>query len=309
MNNNNLISIVIPLYNEAKALKQVIKQVVSAIEHKIPFYEIILIDDGSTDGTWEEIKKLKEKLPSIKAVKFTRNFGKEAAILGGLKKSKGRAVIVMDADLQHPPDLVPEMVKIWETTGIPVVEAVKSQRQKENQIKRVSINFFYKIFSSLSGINLKDDTDFKLLDRKIVNLYLDMPERFRFFRGLIKWLGYKHAVIHFTPPPRQFGHSKWDIIKLLGFAWDSIIAFSAIPLRVIAFLGLFILLIAIFIGVKALYLRFTGEAVAGFTTVIMLQLLIGSSLMIAMGIVGEYLAKIYEETKKRPSYVVEEETE
>jgi len=309
MNSKNLISIVIPVYNEAKGLKQFIMQLISAIEKKISLYEIILIDDGSKDETWQEIKKLKQNVPCIKAIKFTRNFGKEAAILAGLKKSKGRAVIVMDADLQHPPDLIPQMVKIWESTGILIVEAVKKQRQKENQIKRILTNIFYKIFNLLSGINLKDNTDFKLLDCKVVDIYLEMPERFRFFRGLIKWLGYKHAVIYFNPPPRQIGHSKWDFLKLFNFAWQSIVAFSPIPLRVITFLGIFILLLAIFIGLKTLYLKFIGRAVRGFSTVIMLQLVIGSSLMIGLGILGEYIAKIYEEIKKRPLYVVEKEIE
>ncbi len=309
MNDKEIISIVIPVYNEAHIVKQCIMEVISGVEKKIPCYEIILIDDGSKDKTWQEIKRLKQKLPCIKAIRFTRNFGKEAAIVAGLKKSKGRAVIVMDADLQHPPSLIPEMVKIWQTTGIPVIEAVKRQRQAENQIKRFFTCVFYKVFNALTGINLNNYTDFKLLDRKVVNTYLCMPERFRFFRGLIKWVGYKYAVIYFSPPPRKSGHSKWSFKKLLNFAWQSIVAFSSIPLRIIAFLGVFILLIAGFISLRTIYLKLTGKAIAGFTTVILLQLIIGSSLMIALGIIGEYLAKIYEETKKRPLYIVEEELE
>jgi dolichol-phosphate mannosyltransferase len=266
--------------------------------------EMIVIDDGSTDGTWQVLEKLAEQLPGVKALQFSRNFGKEAAICAGVAYSSGQACIVIDSDLQHPPELIPEMVRLWRDERWDIVEGIKTTRGTEPLINKISARFFYRTLSRLSGYDLYGSSDFKLLDRKVIEAWLDMRERNTFFRGMIAWLGYRRKQISFSVPTRRLTQSRWSFFSLFRLAVIAITAFSSLPLQAVTVLGGLFLLCAILFSGYALLLYFTGLALPGFTTVIILEMLIGGVLMISLGIIGTYVAQIYQEVKYRPRYVV-----
>jgi len=268
--------------------------------------EMIVIDDGSTDDTWQVLERVAAQLPGLKALRFSRNFGKEAAICAGLTYSRGQACIVIDSDLQHPPELIPEMVRIWRDEHWDIVEGIKKTRGTEPLINRIGARFFYRTLSGLSGYNLYGSSDFKLLDRKVIDAWLDMRERNTFFRGMISWLGYRQKQITFSVPKRRLTQSRWSFFSLFRLAVIAITAFSSLPLQVVTLLGGLFLLCAILFSGYALLLYFTGLALPGFTTVIILEMLIGGVLMISLGIIGTYIAQIYQEVKYRPRYVVSE---
>jgi polyisoprenyl-phosphate glycosyltransferase len=298
------ISIVIPVYNEANVLPYTIKVIIEHLNH-IKQFEIIIIDDGSTDNTWEVLIDLTERYQFVRAVRFARNFGKEAAIYAGLQNSLGAAAVVIDADMQHPPDLIPKMIEIWRQGKVYIVEAIKELRQPENALKRLGAKIFYGMFTQL-GLKLRHSTDYKLLDRIVIDQYLNFPERRRFFRGLTTWMGFKKESVSFIPDNRDvsFGKSRWSLLELFNMARYSLLAFTTIPLRIVTYLGGITLVISIFLSLQTLWNKFNGHAVEGFTTVILIQLFIGSIVMISLGLIGEYLSCVYEEIKGRPVYIV-----
>ncbi len=268
-------------------------------------YEVILIDDGSTDNSWNVIKALKDQFSMIVAARFTRCFGKEAAIRAGCEMAQGKSVILLDADLQHPPSLIPQMLHIWQSENVDIVEAVKNEDIRQGG-KSWYRNLYFKINSLFTGLNLRGASDFKLLDRKVVNAYLNLPERNLFFRGLVSWFGYRTISIPFTPEERPSGKSKWPLWKLARLALTSITSFSSTLLHVITLLGFVFVSLSAALGIQTLYNKISGNAVSGFTTVILLLLIIGSAIMLALGVIGEYLALIYHEVKKRPLYYIDE---
>jgi polyisoprenyl-phosphate glycosyltransferase len=298
------ISIVVPVYNEANVLPYTIKNIIEHLNH-IKEFEIIIIDDGSTDNTWGVLIDLTERYPFVRAVKFARNFGKEAAIYAGLQNSLGAAAIVIDADMQHPPDLIPKMIEIWGQEKVCIVEAIKEIRQPENALRRLGARMFYGMFTRL-GLKLKHSTDYKLLDRIVIDQYIKFPERNRFFRGLTTWMGFRKASVSFIPDNRDaaFGKSRWSLLELFNMARCSLLAFTTIPLRIVTWLGGITLVISILLSLQTLWNKFNGHAVEGFTTVILIQLFIGSIMMISLGLIGEYLSCVYEEIKGRPIYIV-----
>src|SRR5438445_8025249 len=265
-----------------------------------------VIDDGSTDSTWRGVEKLAGQIPELKALRFSRNFGKEAAICAGLAYSSGQACIVIDSDLQHPPELIPEMVRLWREEHWDIVEGIKKTRGTEPLINRIGARFFYRTLSGLSGYNLYGSSDFKLLDRKVIEAWLDMRERNTFFRGMISWLGYRRQQIIFSVPKRRLTQSRWSFFSLFRLAVIAITAFSSLPLQAVTILGGLFLLGAITFSISVMPIYFLGLAFPGFTTVIVLELLIGGVLMISLGIIGTYIAQIYQEVKYRPRYVVAE---
>ena len=268
--------------------------------------EMIVIDDGSTDSTWPALEKLAGQMPELKALRFSRNFGKEAAICAGLAYSSGQACIVIDSDLQHPPELIPEMVRLWRQEHWEIVEGIKKTRGSESLINRIGARFFYRTLSGLSGYNLYGSSDFKLLDRKVIDAWLDLRERNTFFRGMVSWLGYRRNQITFSVPRRRLTQSRWSFLGLFRLAVIAITAFSSLPLQAVTILGGLFLLCAMLFSGYALVMYFIGLAFPGFTTVIILELLIGGVLMISLGIIGTYIAQIYQEVKYRPRYVVAE---
>jgi glycosyltransferase involved in cell wall biosynthesis len=305
---NKKISIVIPAYNEAITLPVLIRGITENLSKMGIDFEIIVIDDGSEDDTWGALKSCFREYKQLRCIRFTRNFGKEAAIYAGLKMSLGTAAVVMDADLQHPPDLLPEMIRIWERTGVHIVEAVKEKRQEESGIRAMGSYVFYFLFLKAAGLDLRNSSDYKLLDRKFIEQYLNLHENIRFFRGLTKWFGYSSYVIYYSPSDR-FGEkkkSRWTTKSLFEFARNSLISFSVIPLRFVTWLGFATFLTSLMLGVQTLWMKISGLAVEGFTTVILVTLGIGSVIMMSLGLIGEYIARIYEEVKHRPIYVIGE---
>ena len=279
-------------------------EVVSGImeREKIPF-ELVFVNDGSRDQTWEMIEKAAEKNTHVTGIRFSRNFGKESAIFAGLANAEGDCIAVMDCDLQHPPETLVEMYRLWEQ-GYEVVEGVKRSRGKESVLHRASAGMFYKIMSKAVQIDMSRASDFKLMDRKAVEALLSMPERNAFFRALSSWVGYRTTSVEFDVQERTEGESKWSTWSLIKYAVRNIVGFSSAPLQMITVAGVLTLFFAIVLGIQSLVKYFCGHALEGFTTVILLLLIIGSLIMLSLGIIGIYIAKIYEEVKVRPRYFI-----
>ena len=299
-----LISVIIPLYNEGANLHLFLADVRAAMATTGCPFELILIDDGSPDDTWKVISDEAGALPAIRAVRLSRNFGKELALCAGLERARGEAMVLMDGDGQHPPALLPDMLRLWQTTGADIVEAVKVKRGPESLSGKLGALLFYIILNKLSGFDLKGASDFKLMNRKAINAWLELQERNVFFRGMTAWLGFTTVRIPFEVARRSAGKSSWSYLKRLRLAVTGLTAFSSFPLQLVTLAGALFFVFAVLLGAQTLYLKLAGRAVSGFATVILLELIIGSSLMISLGIVGEYLARIYEEVKGRPRYVV-----
>jgi dolichol-phosphate mannosyltransferase len=303
-----LISIVIPVYNEAKQIRESIRAIYEILQKNTIPHEFVLIDDGSKDNSWSILTELIIEFPGTQAIRFSRNFGKEAALCAGLDAVRGDAALIMDADLQHPPEIIPEMVRLWKN-GYEIIEGVKTSRGKEKLSNRLFARLFYDILQRSSGFDLHNASDFKLLDAKVVAAWRQMPERHTFFRGMAAWVGFQRTTIPFVVAERQKGSSKWSKLRLFKLAVTAITSFSSIPLQIVTFLGIIFLLGAIPLVFQTLYLKFKGIALSGFTTVIVLLLIIGSILMISLGIIGMYIAKIFEAVKYRPRYLVAEKLE
>jgi polyisoprenyl-phosphate glycosyltransferase len=308
-NKHILISVVVPVFNEGQIIRTTLQEITREIEKISCAYEIIIIDDGSTDDTWKVICELAEQYPALRAIRLSRNFGKESALFAGIELSKGSAVIVMDADLQHPPSLIPQMLDAWKKGEVEIVEAVKTDRGDEKFMNRVGAGLFYAILNKFTGYDLKGASDFKLMDRRAADALLDMRERTLFFRGMSAWLGFRRVKIPFEVQNRVGSRSKWTTPGLVRLALNAVTSFSSLPLYLITLMGYMFLVFAILFGGYAFFLKISGIALSGFTTVILLLLIIGSLLMISLGIIGEYIARIYEEIKGRPRYVIAEKIE
>lgn len=298
-----VLSVILPAYNEEKMIPKAAKTISEILNaEKIP-YELVFVDDGSGDHTWEQIQKAAKEDCRITGVHFSRNFGKEAAMMAGLANAKGACCAVMDCDLQHPPETLVEMYRLWEQ-GYEIVEGVKRSRGRESALHRASAGLFYKIISRAIKIDMSRASDFKLMDRKAVDALLEMPERNAFFRALSSWVGYETASVEFDVREREEGESKWSTWSLVRYAVTNIVAFSSAPMQCVTFAGVFVLIMAVVLAIQTLAKYFMGHAVEGFTTVILLILFIGSIIMISLGIIGYYISKIYEEVKGRPRYLI-----
>lgn len=300
------ISVVVPAHNEAEGIANSIHTIIDVINNCITDWEIIVIDDGSTDTTFNQVAELSLRDNRIKALRLSRNFGKEAAIMAGLKMTSGDAVITIDADLQHPPQIIPSMIEKWRS-GAQIVDAVKRSRRQDSFLVRLRANIFNGLLSRIGGINIQNSSDFKLLDQAVVNTLInELPERQRFFRGLVDWVGYNHESVPFDIEPRLKGEGKWSLIGLVGLATTAVVSFTSAPLRIITLLGIVTLVLAAVIATEALWSWFNGSSISGFATLIITLLLLGSFIMISLGILGEYIAKIYDEVKARPTFLVSE---
>ncbi len=300
-----LLSVVIPAYNEEAGIQTTIDTIDAVLNQNGIQNELIFIDDGSSDRTWEIISANAQERDNIVAVKFSRNFGKEAAIFAGLKTASGDCVAVMDSDLQHPPETLVEMYKLLaHNEGIDVVEARKSSRGKESFAYKISAGLFYKILRGMSKIDLENASDFKLMSRKVVDELLSMPERQTFFRAMSSWVGFRTEYVYFDVPERQFGKTKWSLKSLVRYAVNSITSFTSLPLQIVTVIGIIFMIFALIVGVQTLVRYLMGRAVEGFTTVILLILLLGGCVLLSLGVIGYYIAKIYEEVKHRPQYII-----
>src|SRR5438067_12387344 len=301
-----LISLVVPLHKEAVNLRAFLSSVTSELGKTGCRFELIIVDDGSPDDTWKILSDEARTIPNLHGLRLSRNFGKELALCAGLERARGDAVIVMDGDGQHPPSLLPLLIKNWRTSGADVVEAVKRRRGRESLASKFGALTFYVILNKLSGFELKGASDFKLIDRRVVDTWLAMRERNVFFRGMTAWMGFRTIRVPFEVGPRRAGKSGWSYLRRARLALIGITTFSSFPLHLVTFAGVIFFLFAVGLGIQTLYLKLAGRAFTGFATVILLELIIGSLLMISLGIIGEYLARIYEEVKGRPRYIVAE---
>lgn len=301
-----MISVVIPAYNEQENIPAASERL-GGILAPLDDYELIFVDDGSRDGTWELIKQLGETDEHIRGLHFSRNFGKEGAIFAGLKAADGDCVAVIDCDLQHPPELLEKMYTAWKN-GAEVVEAIKASRGKEGIVYKLFAKTFYRMMKNSSNIELDGASDYKLMDRKVVDALNEMPERLTFFRALSSWVGFRTERVEFDVAPRNAGKTKWSFRKLFKYALSSITSFTNVPMHIITWSGILFFLFAVILAVQTIVNFCTGTAADGFSTVILLLLIIGSILMLGIGIIGYYLSKIYEEIKQRPRYIVSEES-
>lgn len=299
-----VLDVVIPVYQEESHIVNSINVIKDILDSAKIKHKFILVDDGSKDNTWLSLKMLADTNHNVTAIRLSRNFGKEAAICAGIQYSEGDMLVVMDSDLQHPPSLIPEMVRIWREEGYDVIEGVKKTRGKENKLYGFCANLFYKFIYQTSTIDLRNASDFKLLDKKVIMAWRSMEEKTTFFRGMSAWVGYTRKQILFDVQDRVDGNTKWSMIRLIKLAINAITSYTTIPLQFISILGVILLAISIVLGIQTIIMKLIGNALDGFTTVIILILLIGSCIMISLGIIGIYLAKIYHEVKGRPRYLV-----
>lgn len=300
-----MISVIIPAYNEEKMISAAANTISGILDQAdIPF-ELLFIDDGSKDATWKEIAQVCSENPRAAGLHFSRNFGKEAAMFAGLERAAGDCCVVLDCDLQHPPEKIVEMYRLWEE-GYEVVEGIKEDRGEESGLHRFAANSFYSLISRATKMDMSSASDFKLLDRKVVDTLNQMPERKVFFRALSFWVGYNKTSVSYRVQERTAGESKWSTLSLIRYAVTNITSFSSAPLHVVTLLGFLMLAIAVVFGCVSLVQKLTGQALGGFTTVILLLLFIGSIIMISLGVIGFYIARIYDEIKGRPRYIVSE---
>lgn len=297
------LSVVLPAYNEEQMLAKTCRTLKKILDLAEINYELVIVDDGSTDQTWKIIEETAEKDRNVTGVHFSRNFGKEAAIVAGLAQASGNAVAVMDCDLQHPPEVLVKMYRLWEQ-GYEVVEGIKKSRGTETVFHRKSAGFFYRIMSRATGFNMENASDFKLLDRKAVESVLSMPERSMFFRATSSWVGFKSTSVLFEVREREAGESKWSTGSLIRYAFRNIVAFTTLPLQFVTIGAGGCFICSLLLLIYSLVRYFTGHAVEGYTTLLIVMLFIGSAVMMSLGIIGYYIARIYEEVKRRPRYIV-----
>ena len=298
-----MISVVIPSYNEENNIEIAAKCLGGLLQEENIDYELLFIDDGSKDGTWAKIMEQHQINEHVKGISFSKNFGKESAIFAGLTEAKGDCVAVIDCDLQHPPEKLIEMYRLWED-GYEIVEGVKRNRGKETKLYSLAAKAFYHVINKATGMDMSNASDYKLLDRKAVNVLINMPERNAFFRALSLWIGFKSTQIEYDVRERASGETKWSTRSLIRYAVDNISSFTAFPMYVVSVLGGILLAVAIVLTIITLYQKFHNSSLEGFTTVIILQCFTSSIIMISLGIIGFYIAKIYYEIKARPRYVV-----
>lgn len=300
-----MLSVIIPAYNEEKMIHTTADTISSILGAEGISHEILFIDDGSKDATWKEIQTASKSNASVRGIHFSRNFGKEAAMFAGLEQASGDCCVVIDCDLQHPPEKIIEMYRLWEQ-GYEVVEGIKDDRGNESGAHKFAAKSFYSLISSAVGMDMSSSSDFKLLDRKVIDTLNKMPERNVFFRALSYWVGYKKTEVTYSVQERVAGESKWSTKSLIKYAITNITSFSSTPLHCITVFGIIMLLISVIFSIITLVQKIAGTAAEGFTTVIILLLFTGSIIMLSLGVIAYYIGKMYDELKGRPRYIIAE---
>lgn len=305
----DLVSIVIPAFNEGQNISSVLN-ILNEVLHPLGInYEVIIIDDGSSDNTHDIIENIRLSNSHLQYIRFSRNFGHQAALKAGIDHARGTAIISMDADLQHPPKLIAEMIQYWKNG----YEIVYTQRRPDNNLgwfKKLSSRWFYKILRAISDVTIEEGTaDFRLIDRKVADIIKAQNDPFLFIRGLIPWMGFKQYKLVYDPAKRLHGKSKYTLGKMTAFAVNGITGFSIKPLRVAIFLGLIISLLSFLYGLYAIWaFLYDDRVISGWASVITSILFIGGIQLIILGIIGEYIGKAYLQSKNRPFYIVAEST-
>ncbi len=306
--NDGLISVVIPMYFEELVAKTCYQRLTAVMQGMGAPYELIFVNDGSADQTLPILKELAAADRHVKIISFSRNFGHQMALTAGVSRAGGDCVVVIDADLQDPPELIPQMVNMWRE-GIEVVYAKRKKRKGETWFKLLTAKCFYRVLASLSDVKIPTDTgDFRLMDRKVVEAFKQLPERNRFIRGIVSWLGFKQAPIEYERDERLAGDTKYPLKKMLKFAWDGIISFSVKPLKLVGFLGVCAMLVAAAILIYALimHLMQKGTISPGWTSLMTAITFFAGVQLLSVSIVGEYIGRIYDESRNRPLYIISE---
>jgi glycosyltransferase involved in cell wall biosynthesis len=301
-----LVSVVAPVFNEGACIDRFVRrlgEVLAGVR-----YELVLVDDGSTDDSWQRIADHGLLDDRVRGVQLSRNFGKEQAVLAGLEHAAGDAVVVIDADLQHPPDAIGEMLRLWRE-GAHVVEAVKRNRTGQSLGNRLAARMFNAAFTRLTTVDLVNATDFRLLSRTAVDALLSMPEHASFFRGTSSWIGFRRAVVEVDIDHRAGGQSRWSSVSLFRLAINGLTSFTSAPLHFVTLAGIGFAGFSVLLGAQTVIRWLRGGSVAGFPTVILLLLVMGTFVLIGLGVIGEYLARIHEEVRGRPRYLVQERTD
>lgn len=302
------VSVVVPVFNEEGCVQSLKGRLVKVLE-AYREYEILFVNDGSTDGTLAKLKALHRENKRINFLSFSRNFGHQNAIRAGIHFAKGDCIISMDGDLQHPPELIPDLISKW-LDGSDIVYTIRRESKKTPVLKRLGSRLFYKIMNTLSDINFaQGEADFRLLDRNAAEELNNLNENAVFFRGIVKWLGFEQTGIEYTPEERKWGKSKYSRKKMFALAATGITSFSVKPLRISTLIGITIAFLSILYGIYALYVKFfTDNTVEGWTSVFFMVSFIGGIQLIILGIIGEYIGNIFLETKKRPNYIIAEDS-
>ncbi|MGG2088705.1 glycosyltransferase family 2 protein [Priestia aryabhattai] len=300
-------SIVVPVYNEEEVIHETYRRLTEVMRSTKETYELLFVNDGSRDRTAEIIKEYSEQDPAVVLLDFARNFGHQIAITAGMDYARGEAVVVIDADLQDPPELILEMIEKWKQ-GFDVVYAKRTKRKGETYFKKQTAAMFYRFLRAMTDIDIPLDTgDFRLLDRKVCNQMNSIQEKNRFVRGLVSWVGFKQIAVEYERDERLAGESKYPLKKMLKLSMDGITSFSYKPLKLASYAGVTLSGIGFIYLFVVLYLKlFTGSTITGWSSLIVIQLFFSGIILIILGMIGEYIGRIYDETKNRPLYIVRE---
>ncbi|NND93406.1 MAG: glycosyltransferase family 2 protein [Flavobacteriales bacterium] len=303
------ISIVIPVYNEVGNIQPLYSALVDVLGSPDRSFEIIFVDDGSSDGTFEMIASIHTRDQRVRGFSLSRNFGHQTALFAGLKESRGDVVITMDGDMQHPPHVIPDMLEEYEH-GYSIVNTRRIDSKRTGFFKKLTSRWYYKLINALSDVQIEPaSADFRLMTREAVEAMLSMPERKRFTRGLVSWMGFHQSIIDYEVGERLEGKSKFTLFKMLRFGLDGVTSFSVKPLRIAFYIGTMISVLSILYGLYAIVIFLLGHAVPGWTSLLVSILFIGGAILLSLGVVGEYVARIYNEVKRRPMYFIKDSTD
>lgn len=303
---NGLLTVIVPAYNEQDNISAISAKVKAALEPEGIPYELLFVDDGSSDGTWQAIGEASRTDGAVRGLRFSRNFGKEGAMFAGLAEARGECVALIDADLQHPPEALGRMYKLWQQGEADIVEGKKLRRGKESLVYKAFAGLFYGMMKAMSGVDLANSSDFKLLDRKVVNTLMAMPERRTFFRAMSEWTGFKTAEVGFEVAPRNSGKSKFSARKLIKYALSSTASYTNVPLHFVTAAGVITFPAGLVLAVIAIVRAACGKIISPVLILSMLLALLFGIAFIGMGVLGYYLSRVYDELKARPRYIISE---
>lgn len=303
------LTVVIPAYNEEESIEPMVERLVLALEQRVNGLEILFVDDGSRDGTWPRISEIASRDPRVRGIRFARNFGHQAALTAGVDAATGRAVAIIDADLQDPPEVIPEMIERWRA-GAEVVYGQREVREGETVFKKATAAAFYRLLRRITHVDIPVDTgDFRLMGPRAVAAFRALPERNRFIRGLVAWIGFPQVAVRYRRQARHAGETKYPLRKMVRFALDGITSFSFLPLRLATLLGFAVSVVSFLYIVVVVVLKLLGINWPGYTSMMASILFLGGVQLVMIGVLGEYVARVYDEVKRRPLYLVGESTD
>jgi dolichol-phosphate mannosyltransferase len=303
------LTVVIPAYNEEQSIEPMVERLVLALEQRVDGLEILFVDDGSRDGTWQRIAELASRDTRVRGIRFARNFGHQAALTAGVDAATGRAVVIIDADLQDPPEVIPEMIERWRA-GAEVVYGQREEREGETFFKKATAAAFYRLLRRITNVDIPVDTgDFRLMGPRAVAAFRALPERNRFIRGLVAWIGFPQVAVRYRRQARHAGETKYPLRKMVRFALDGITSFSFLPLRLATLLGFTVSVLSFLYIVVVIILKLTGINWPGYTSMMASILFLGGVQLVMIGVLGEYVARTFDEVKRRPLYLVGESTD